>query len=78
MDPLLFVLGVPPENVTEKDQRYILHQLLMIARKSIIVTDKKTKTCLYNEAQDSKTANEDRIYSSKMDSSYVVSKDPSK
>lgn len=25
MDPLLFVLGVPPENVTEKDQRYCVN-----------------------------------------------------
>lgn len=25
MDPMLFLLGVPPENGTGKDQRYILH-----------------------------------------------------
>ena len=34
MEPMLFVLGVPPENVTGKDQRYKLRQLILIAEKA--------------------------------------------
>lgn len=34
MEPMLFVLGVPPENVTGKDQRYKLRQLILIDEKA--------------------------------------------
>lgn len=36
MDPLLFLLDVFPDHLLTSEQCYILHVLLMIARKTII------------------------------------------
>lgn len=33
MDPMLFLFGIPPENISNKDHRYLLLILLLIARK---------------------------------------------
>lgn len=44
MDPEIFILGVPPVNVMNGDQTYMLRILLMIARKTTTKWEESTLT----------------------------------
>lgn len=41
MDPMLFIFGIPPENITDKVHKYVLRILLLSARKIITVNWRK-------------------------------------